>query len=116
MHFTFFNPKKFEQLTEGREEIQLRAAKAFIEFSPLMLQELRMAITGQDAQTTVQIIHTLKLSTEPFCVDSLYEDIVKFERIVPASITVKYPSMLDKLILDINSLVDELKKIFPSAR
>lgn len=75
----YFDHDKFNKLTGGYDTIQADLIKAFLEFTPALLDELRIVTMAESIADVARILHKLKSSTSLLCSDALYSEIIQLE-------------------------------------
>ncbi|HEY9004841.1 hypothetical protein [Ohtaekwangia sp.] len=108
---------KFNRLTAGSDQIKIELLKAFVEFTPPLLEELRNVVMTHDAFRTERLLHKLKSSTSLLCVDTLYHEIVALEDKSAAHInTTDFTDGISILIASHETLMDEAKTMLSGIR
>jgi hypothetical protein len=105
----FFDVDKFNKLTGGYDKIQEELLGAFLEFTPVLLEELKYIVSSNNAEDAARILHKLKSSTSLLCTDVLYAEIIHLEETSNTIHGSEYKDRIVKLIASHEVLMDEAR-------
>lgn len=107
----YFDRDKFNKLTGGYDNIQVELIEAFLEFTPALLEELRVFTMEESVADIARILHKLKSSTSLLCSDSLYSEIVHLEENADRVSDHDYKDRIAALITSHEILMEEAEAI-----